>query len=62
MFDFKLTPAYCLFNGAAILEQHGSEIIFLLENLDDVVLQGRLKRAFKNHLSELGKGLHLHIL
>ena len=47
MFDFKLTPAYCLFNGAAIFEQHGSEIIFLLENLDDVVLQGRLKRLLK---------------
>lgn len=53
MFDFKLTPAYCLFNGAAILEQHGSEIIFLLENLDDVVLQGRLRRAFKNYLDRV---------
>ena len=53
MFDCKLTPAYCLFNGAAILEQHGSEIIFLLENLDDVVLQGRLKRAFKNYLDSV---------
>jgi len=56
MFDFKLTPAYCLFNGAAILEQHGAEIIFLVENLDDVVLQGRLRRAFNNYLDSV-KGL-----
>ncbi len=50
MYEFKLTPAYCLFNGAAILEQHGSEIMFLVENSDDVVLQGRLRRAFEDFL------------
>ncbi|MCR4630966.1 MAG: Flp pilus assembly complex ATPase component TadA [Treponema sp.] len=48
--QFKLAPAYCLFNGAAVLNQHGSEIKFLLENPDDEILQGRLKRAFYSYL------------
>ena len=55
MFEFKLTPAYCLFNGTAIIEQHGSEILFMVENLEDVVLQGRLKRAFNNYLQTVCK-------
>lgn len=53
MFEFKLTPAYCLYNGIAILEQHGAEIIFMMENLADVVLQGRIKRAFDDYLENV---------
>lgn len=49
-YDFKLTPAYCLYNGAAVLEQSGSNIKFLVENKKDAVLCGRLSRAFENHV------------
>ena len=35
-YDFKLTPAYCLYNGVAVLEQRGAAIRFLVENKDDV--------------------------
>ena len=53
---FKLAPAYCLFNGAAVRNQNGAEISFLIENPEDEVLKGRLKRAFINHLEYI-KGL-----
>lgn len=49
-YDFKLTPAYCLYNGAAVLSQEGACIQFLMENPDDKILKGRLQRAFMNHL------------
>ena len=52
-YEFKLAPAYCLFNGAAILSQSGCEIEFLVENIEDEVLQRRLKKAFINHLDYL---------
>ncbi len=45
-YTFKLAPAYCLFNGAAIISQQGSKILFGLENIDDEVLQSCLKKAF----------------
>ena len=49
-FEFRLTPAYCLYNGAAVLEQSGANIRFLIENEKDVVLKDRLTRAFMKHL------------
>ncbi len=49
-YDFTLTPAYCLFNGAAVLEQDGAYIKFLIENKNDSLLCGRLSRAFENHV------------
>ena len=49
-FEFRLTPAYCLYNGAAVLEQEGASIRFLVENENDSVLKDRLTRAFTNHL------------
>ena len=52
-FDFKLTPAYCLYNGAAVLEQDGVNIKFLIENLNDEILRGRLIRAFQNHIESV---------
>lgn len=52
-FEFTLTPAYCLYNGAAILEQDGSKIKFLVENKKDAVLCGRLSRAFENHVANI---------
>lgn len=45
-YEFKLTPAYCLYNGAAVLSQDGAEIKFLIENPKDLLLQERLKKAF----------------
>ena len=54
-FEFKLTPAYCLYNGAAVLEQDGANIKFLLENPDDELLKQRLKNAFTNHIEQLIK-------
>ena len=53
MYDFKLTPAYCLYNGVAVLEQHGAEIMFLMENINDLLLQGRLRRSFNNYLNKI---------
>lgn len=55
MYEFKLTPAYCLFNGIAILEQHGAEILFLVENPEDALLKGRVTRAFSGYLESLVK-------
>jgi len=52
-FDFKLTPAYCLYNGVAVLKQQGAYIRFLIENKNDAVLCGRLSRAFENHVGNV---------
>lgn len=49
-YEFTLTPAYCLYNGAAVLEQDGAYIKFLVENTNDALLCGRLSRAFNNHI------------
>lgn len=54
-YDFKLTPAYCLFNGVAVKEQNGSYIKFLLEKPEDELLRVRLKHAFEDHLDNLRK-------
>ncbi len=52
-YEFYLTPAYCLYNGVAVLEQEGASIRFLVENKKDSVLCGRLTRAFENHISNI---------
>lgn len=49
-YEFNLTPAYCLYNGVAVLEQKGACISFLIEREEDEILKDRLKRAFENHL------------
>ena len=54
-YEFKLTPAYCLYNGAAVIEQEGAAIRFLVENKKDQVLCGRLSRAFENHVALVRK-------
>ena len=54
-FNFILTPAYCLFNGVAVLEQSGACITFLIENEQNEILKARLKRAFENHLGMIRK-------
>ena len=52
-YNFNLTPAYCLYNGAAVLEQDGAYIKFLVENKKDSLLCGRLSRAFENHVTNI---------
>ncbi len=54
-FKFVLTPAYCLFNGVAVLEQNGASISFLIENEQNEILKARLKRTFENHLGMIRK-------
>mgnify|MGYP002853627512 CR=1 FL=1 len=49
-YKFKLTPAYCLYNGVAVLEQRGAEIRFLIENEKDLILRQRLINAFEGFL------------
>jgi len=50
MNQFKLTPAYCLFNGVAVQEQQDYEITFLMEDIENVDLMESLKTAFENHV------------
>ena len=52
-YEFKLTPAYCLYNGVAVQEQDGAIIRFLIENKNDALLCGRLSRAFENHIANI---------
>ena len=54
-FGFKLTPAYCLYNGVAVLQQEGTYIKFLIENEADELLKARLKRSFENHIEMITK-------
>ena len=49
-YEFKLTPAYCLYNGIAVKNQHGSKICFLSENPEDSLLRERVTKAFKHYL------------
>ena len=31
-YEFQLTPAFCLYNGAAVLEQRGAYLKVLIDN------------------------------
>lgn len=53
--DFKLTPAYCLYNGVAVMEQDGNRIKFLIEDDGDVLLKERLRRAFESYIQNIKK-------
>ncbi len=54
-YDFCLTPAYCLYNGVAVLEQEGACIKFLLTDVGNEVLRGRLSRAFERYVAGVRK-------
>ncbi len=54
-YEFKLTPAYCLYNGIAIKKQQGSRICFLSEDPDDKQLRSRVTKAFKNYLEYVNR-------
>lgn len=49
-YEFKLTPAYCLYNGIAVKKQEGSKICFLAENPDNSLVRERVTKAFKHYL------------
>ena len=49
-YEFKLTPAYCLYNGIAVKNQQGARICFLSENPEDTVVRERVTKAFKNYI------------
>jgi len=49
-YKFKLTPAYCLYNGIAVVSQEGASICFMTENPSNELLQQRLKKAFSNYI------------
>lgn len=50
IYEFKLNPAYCLYNGIAVKNQNGAKICFLSENPDDLILRQRVTKAFMNYL------------
>ena len=52
-FIFKLTPAYCLYNGVAVKEQHGCKIFFIIENFENEILKNSLRRAFDRYLEDI---------
>ena len=49
-YNFKLAPAYCLYNGIAVVKQEGARICFMAENPADQILRNRLQKAFSNYL------------
>lgn len=49
-YEFKLTPAYCLYNGIAVVNQEGSHICFMTEKPSDQILKDRLIKAFDNYV------------
>ena len=54
-YEFKLTPAYCLYNGIAVKKQQGSKICFLSENPEDKQLRNRVTKAFNNYLEYVNR-------
>ena len=54
-YEFKLTPAYCLYNGIAVKNQKGSRICFLSENPEDALLRERVSKAFKHYLEYVNR-------
>ena len=54
-YEFKLTPAYCLYNGIAVKKQQGSKICFLAENPDNTIVRERVTKAFKNYLEYVNR-------
>lgn len=51
--DFKLTPAYCIFNKIAVFEQNGSKIVFMVDDLENFTLQKKIKKAFFKYISQI---------
>ena len=54
-YEFKLTPAYCLYNGIAVKNQNGAKICFLSENPEDKQLRERVSKAFRQYLEYVNR-------
>ena len=54
-YEFRLTPAYCLYNGIAVKNQQGAKICFLTENPDDAILRERVSKAFTHYLEYVNR-------
>lgn len=50
-YEFKLTPAFCLYNGIAVMTQNGSCVKFIIEDKKNELLKKRIERAFTNFVS-----------
>lgn len=50
-YDFKLTPAYCIWNGVAIKEQNGCTIKFVVTNPQNTYFCERVKNSFIKHIT-----------
>ena len=49
-YEFRLTPAYCLYNGIAVKEQEGSSISFVTERPGDQELNQKITKAFRHYI------------
>lgn len=47
-YEFKLTPAFCLYNGIAVMNQNGASIKFIIEDRKNELLKRRIEKAFAN--------------
>lgn len=52
---YKLTSAYCLYNGVAIQKQEGSNIEFAILNYEDEFLKAKLISSFYEYISYVRK-------
>ena len=60
-YEFQLTPAFCLYNGAAVLEQRGAYLKVLIDNENEDI-RGRLERAFANHVEYVKKAFYYYCI
>lgn len=49
-YKFKLSDAYCLYNGIAVKEQNGSAISFYIQNIEDEILKEKIRTAFNKYI------------
>ena len=49
-YEFRLTPAYCLYNGIAVKDQDGAQISFVTEKPENHLLNQRISKAFNHYL------------
>ena len=54
-YEFKLTPAYCLYNGIAVMQQKGADICFITEDPQNALLRERITKAFNNFITYVVK-------
>lgn len=50
---FKLTPAYSLLNQIVVLEQHGADIVFMIQKNTSEILKTKIEKAFFEYLKKM---------